>query len=372
MPAPILQKQVHIGIDASIWSPEPRGHSLYAMSLCRELIPLLPMARFTAYSQSPSGFGDFSGNCREITGHAAWLPPVLWSKLVLGRLCKRDKIDVFWSPYSFLPPLERKVRSLLTIYDFTSKVSPSSFTPMHRLAHRLFAFGDARRADSILTISQATRQQIRVRFGRDALVIPPAVDSIFSVQSATRISEVLTEHQIEKPYLLNVAAWEPRKNVAGLVRAFLSLKREGKLPEHTLVLAGKPGRASAEVSRLLQSAGKNVKALGYVEREALPSLFSGADAFVFPSLYEGFGMPVAEALACGTRVVTTDSPELREAGGEQCIFIEPTQEGIRHGIEVACSMNTAPGIPLPRSTWSDTAAILAEEIHRLLGVTLPS
>ena len=150
------------------------------------------------------------------------------------------------------------------------------------------------------------------------------------------------------------------------------LPGEGKLPEHTLVLAGKPGRASAEVSRLVQSGGNNVKALGYVEREALPGLLGGAEAFVFLSLYEGFGMPVAEALACGTRVVTTDSPELREAGGEQCIFIEPIEERIRHGIEVACSMNSAPSSSPPRSTKNDNAAILAGEIHRLLGVNSPS
>ena len=114
-----------------------------------------------------------------------------------------------------------------------------------------------------------------------------------------------------------------------------------------------------------------MKALGYVEREALPGLLGGAEAFVFLSLYEGFGMPVAEALACGTRVVTTDSPELREAGGEQCIFIEPIEERIRHGIEVACSMNSAPSSSSPRSTWNDNAAILGREYDLSLILVSP-
>ncbi|XGB43942.1 MAG: glycosyltransferase family 4 protein [Nodosilinea sp. LVE1205-7] len=254
----------------------------------------------------------------------------------------------------------------MTIYDFTNKISPSSFSPMHRLAHRLFAFSDARRADSILTISQGTRQQIYRRFGRDALVVTPAVDNIFTVQAATRVNQVLSEYGVQAPYLLNVATWEPRKNVAALVKAFLSLKQCGKLPQHSLVLAGHPGRASTEVMGLVQSAGNHVKVLGYVPREDLPCLFSGADAFVFPSLYEGFGMPVAEALACGTRVVTTDSMELREAGGDRCIYIEPSEAGIKLGIELACCQPFEQSRPNPQYTWSDGAAVLAMEINRLL------
>jgi len=375
--APIHTAPLHIGIDATIWSNEPRGHSLYAMRLCEQLPYLLPNATFTAYSQHKIHLeGQLAnwnlGNWRNVHGTAAWLPPVVWNKLVLGKLCQKDNVDIFWSPYSFLPTLPQKIRTLLTILDFTSKISPTSFDPLHLAAHRLFAARDARRADSLLTISEGTKLQIKKHYGLTSLVIPPAVDEIFSPPSNSYLSETLSLHQIQTPYLFNIATWEPRKNVGNLIRAFLSLKNQGKLPDHTLVLAGKHGRSTTEIQKLIQGQEKHITVLGYVRREHLPSLFAGADALVFPSLYEGFGMPVAEAIQCGTRVITTDSIELREAGGENCIYVQPTEEGIRQGIETLFRLPQQPNEPPPRISWASSAAILAKEISQLANAPLKS
>lgn len=374
---PLETPRIHVGIDATIWSNEPRGHSLYAMRICEQLPYLLPNATFTAYCQHKIHLdGELAnwnlGSWRNVYGNATWLPPVLWNKLVLGKLCKRDRVDIFWSPYSFLPILPRKIRTLLTILDFTSKISPTSFDPLHLAAHRLFAARDARRADSLLTISEGTKLQIQKHYGLTSLVIPPAVDEIFSRPSNSTLSETLAKYQINTPYLFNVAAWEPRKNVANLIRAFLTLKNQGKLPNHTLVLAGKHGRSSTEIQNLIQGHEKHIKVLGYVRREHLPSLYAGAEALVFPSLYEGFGMPVAEAIQCGTHVITTDSIELRQAGGKNCTYVQPTEEGIRHGIETLGSLPQQPTEPPPRTSWACSAAILAKEISQLAHAPLKS
>lgn len=336
------------------------------MRLCQRLSEYFPNATFTAFSQHPINLQSIPGNWRNQSGVYTSLPPVLWSKWVLGSLCKQAKIDIFWSPYSFLPSLPRQIPSLLTVFDFTDQVSPSTFSPMHLAAHRIFAPGDARRATTLLTISEGTKQRIQARFGRTATVIPPAVDEIFAPASSDSIEKILARHGIRQPYFLNVATWEPRKNVANLIRAFLSLKRQSKLPDHTLVLIGKRGRSCKDIEELANANAKHVKVLGYIPREELPALYSATDAFVFPSLYEGFGMPVAEALACGARVLTTDAPELRQTGGEACLYIAPTESAIESGLISICQQPKPSLNQIPHFSWDESTAHFAKKIQELL------
>jgi glycosyltransferase involved in cell wall biosynthesis len=108
--------------------------------------------------------------------------------------------------------------------------------------------------------------------------------------------------------------------------------------------------------------GDNIRALGYVEQQDLPGLYTGAEVFAFPSLYEGYGMPVAEALACGTRVLATNIPALREAGGEHSLYVEPTVEGIAAGL--LQSPRPVAGRHSRRS-WRESAAELADVLERL-------
>lgn len=358
--APDRARPLHVGIDGSILAPEPRGHAIYATNLCRQLGHALPGARFTVYSQNPTGLSGLTGDWTFRVGGGCPLPPVVWGKIVLGSLCRRDRIDLFWSPYVFLPVLPKDIGTLVTIHDFASERAPESFHPLHRMAHWLFAAGDARRADAIMAVSEGTRSLIRRHVGRGAVVVPPAVDSRFVPQSAAAIRRVCAAHDIADPYLLNVAAWEPRKNVASLVKAFLGLKRDGLLDRHILVLAGGRGRAYRDVEALAASGGDAVRVLGYVGDSDLPALYAGADAFVFPSVYEGFGMPVAEALACGTRVLAADSAELREAGGPACHYVEPTEAGIREGILHVLASRVPERGQIPGRTWAASAAILAD------------
>ena len=108
--------------------------------------------------------------------------------------------------------------------------------------------------------------------------------------------------------------------------------------------------------------GDNIRTLGYVEQQDLPGLYAGAEVFAFPSLYEGYGMPVAEALACETRVLATNIPALREAGGEHSLYVEPTVEGIAAGL--LQSPRPVAGRHSRRS-WRESAAELADVLERL-------
>jgi glycosyltransferase involved in cell wall biosynthesis len=166
---------------------------------------------------------------------------------------------------------------------------------------------------------------------------------------------------VKRPYLLAVATSEPRKNLEGVLRAYIELKRDGKLSDHQLVLSGPTGWKNRGLNqRLGEARAYGLVLAGYVPAESMPILYAAADALVFPSLYEGFGMPVLEARSCGTRVVTTDIPELREAGDQYVIYIQPTVEGIKAGILRAL------GFPKPpaalRRGWTEPARILARAL----------
>ncbi|MFN9371024.1 MAG: glycosyltransferase family 4 protein [Planctomycetaceae bacterium] len=359
---------MRIGIEGSLFTEEPRGHAVYARHLCRELGQLLPQAEFLLYSAAPVREVDWPGRWRQCRQDslAARVSPLVWQKVSLPRQLAADRLDVFWSPYSFLPATPRGLPTLLTIYDFVFREYPASFHPLHRLAFQLFLSRDARRASQIITISQAVRAQIERDLQRPAQVILPGLDDGFGVSAAAEIERVRARHHLQRPYILSVAAWDPRKNIPRLIEGFRLLKQQGHLGDFQLVLVGHGDRDSPQVRRLLQpSEADDIRTLGYVDQQDLPGLYTGAEVFAFPSLYEGYGMPVAEALACGTRVLATDLPALREAGGEHCLYVEPTVE------EISAGLLRSLELPRPttgghfRRTWRESAVELAAVLERL-------
>ncbi len=363
-----MPQPLRIGINGCLFGDRsPRGHALYAYQLCQELSGHLPGAKFFVYAPRHVEIAGLPGNWTFRTGTASSrLSPVAWLKLAAGSLCRQDDLHVFWSPYVFLPRLPHTTPALLTMYDFIYEMTPQSFPLAHSLAFRLFLKGDIARAATIITISHGTADRIQRHFGRSPVVVPPGNSSQFRRPSDDIIQSVLAKHNLARQrYLFNVAALsDPRKNLGCLVKTFLAMKRDGLAPEHRLVLAGNQDSVHPELERLLaRDGGTHVLLLGYVDKAHLPALYAGTDAFIFPSLYEGFGMPVREARACGTRVVATDLPELREAGDEHCIYIPPTEDGIREGI---CAALNAPrgAIPTQRiwPTWQESAGLLAAQL----------
>jgi glycosyltransferase involved in cell wall biosynthesis len=356
------ERRIKIGIDGRELEGQRRGIGRYIFELCRELDRLLPNAEFYIYSREPIEMPVISRRWIpriEPWSRARRLSPLLWLKIRGGALCHNDGLDAYWGSAVFLPKLDRGVRTVSTVYDLCFRLTPETFVFGHLLGVRMFFARDVRKADTVLSISEGTSARLNSYLGRTAdAIVRPAVSAEFRAQTEDEVLTCRRTYGLSFPYILSVASWEPRKNLELLVRTVDDMKSRGLLGDRKLVLVGKPGCRFKHLESLLEHS-ISVLPLGYVPDEHLPSLYAGADAFVFPSIYEGFGIPVLEAQACGTRVVTSDIPELREAGGGDAMYIQPTEEGIRTGILAALKQQKSPPASYAHPTWREGAETLA-------------
>ncbi|MBC8645903.1 MAG: glycosyltransferase family 4 protein, partial [Thermoanaerobaculia bacterium] len=219
----------------------------------------------------------------------------------------RDRLDLYHATHYVLPPLTR-ARAVVTIHDIIHLLYPQ-FLP-NRFAHlyaRLMIRRALQRADRIITVSYNSKRDLVDYFS----IAPSRIEVIYNGVSPLFFSEVAPgapeaaarKHGVRGKYLLFLGGEKPHKNVQNVLRAFAEARRDAALP-HTLVLAGplptNPARLEALIAAL--DLGNAVVRPGIVPEEDLPALYAGADVFLYPTLYEGFGLPVIEAMACGTPV----------------------------------------------------------------------
>ncbi len=361
---------LRIGIDGDALRAPLSGVGYYIFNLCRELDALLPEALFIAYSRLPAAAVLLpSPRWRLHTEPVAAfrrLPSFVWLKTRCRAICASDRVDVFWAGRTLHPRLGGGVRTVCSVHDVNYLVVPETMQFRSRWSSRLWFRGDILAADCVLTNSYGTAERIRSMLGAKVNgVVPPGVTPQFRSSQPAReieIPENLARLGVKRPYLLSVATPEPRKNLDAVLRAYIDLKRGGKLSEHQLVLAGPTGWKNRVLKQSLGEArAYGLVLAGYVPDELMPVLYAGADALIFPSLYEGFGMPVLEARACGARVVTTDIPELREAGDEYVIYVQPTLDGVKAGIMQAIGLPKPP--PGVGRAWKESARILARALY---------
>ena len=239
-------------------------------------------------------------------------------------------LDLFHSPDFVLPPVNGRIPTLLTVHDLSFVHYP------HVFPERLVSYlnqvvpWSIRRATHILADSEATRQDLlgiwQVPDEKVTVLYSGVHERFQPVEDVGMVAAVRQKYRLQNfPYILSVGTLQPRKNYQMLIRAFAPLA--DKLPHHLVISGGKGwlyDEMLAEVER--QGLTGRVHFIGFVDDADLPTLYGAADLFVFPSLYEGFGLPLLEAMGCGTAVLTSNSSSLPEVAGNAAPQLSPTDQ----------------------------------------------
>jgi glycosyltransferase involved in cell wall biosynthesis len=251
-----------------------------------------------------------------------------WEHFVLPIRLTKNKIDVFHGPASLIPFRKNHYRVVVTIHDLVAFLFPETIPRKYGSYMRYLLRQGVKKADKIISVSYHTRQDLV-----DILKVPPekiiviheAPSPIFRPYHQNEVRAQLEQrYGITKKYIYHLGNIEPRKNLIVLMEAFTKVCQEFG-SEYQLVVSGQKGWLIRSLSRFL----KNYPVLdqvfftGYIPMEDLPLLMNGAEVFVFPSLYEGFGLPVLEAMSCGTPVISSNVSSIPEIVGSAGVLVDP-------------------------------------------------
>jgi glycosyltransferase involved in cell wall biosynthesis len=319
-----------IGIDASRATVAQRtGTEVYSVEVIRYLLRAGSGHRFRLYSRE--ALPEALTTSANAPDEARVIPfPRLWTHFRLGWEVRLDRPDVLFVPAHVLP-LGSLGPTVVTIHD----LGYLHFPEAHPLRQRAYLDWSTRtsalKATKVIADSQATRRDLIEAYGADpdkVTVVHLGRDPAFGAElaeesvSASRVRYGLAEGG---GYLLYVGTLQPRKNLPRLVDAYARLVSALGDRAPRLVLAGKIGWMSQDLSAMVDRLGLAGRVVlpGYVAPQDLPAVLSGATAFVYPSLYEGFGLPVLEAGACGVPVITSNTSSLPEVAGDAAILVDP-------------------------------------------------
>lgn len=232
---------------------------------------------------------------------------------------------VYHNPAFILPLVNFRYKKIITVNDLGFYTFGHNFAKGWHARHmKMMLPLSIKQADKIIAISQATKNQIIDVFhvASDKIVVTylGVSEKYRVIASQVEVKEVLHKYQIEKPYILFVGTMDPRKNLVRLIKAFQIVKRQKN--DIKLVIIGNKGELFLEELNKLVASG-DIILTGYVGEEELVCLYNGASIFAFPSLYEGFGLPILEAMACGIPVITSNVYSMPEAAGDAAILVDP-------------------------------------------------
>jgi glycosyltransferase involved in cell wall biosynthesis len=254
--------------------------------------------------------------------------PYIRIPLELPMRARHDSLDVFHA--QFIVPPGMKCKTVAAIFDITYEHFPAAFPAYQRMWSKALIRSSARRADHVVTLSEHSKKDIVRTYGIAAekiTVTPLGASTNFFPRVVSEAKELLArEYRIEGPFVLYLGRLQARKNLLRLIEAFNRVRRAG-FP-HKLVLAGKRDSLFDPVLARIRELRLDGMVIlpGYVGDEHIPFFYSAADLFVFPSLYEGFGLPVIEAMACGVPVITSRGSSLEEVAGDAALLIDPLEE----------------------------------------------
>lgn len=322
---------LRIGIEAHAAERDGTGNCTYIRGLLSGLAHIDRDNHYLVYVTDPDhpfyrglhGHGNFE------LRHLRFRHPLLRIPIELARRSRTDGLDLLHVQY--IGPPRHRGRLVVTIHDLAFLHDPRSFGRFERFRSRLLIPLNARKAARVLTCSQYSRRDIlrHCRIEEDKVRV---ISYGASFGSGSRIADdqkeaVLSRHGIRKPYILSLGRLNLRKNLGRLVSVYARLRRENRTPAG-LVIGGKKDHHFDEAMRVIRDSGyeRDIRLTGFIPEADLPALYQQAEVFVYPSRFEGFGLPPLEAMACGCPVVTSNTTSLPEVTGDAAILISPDSE----------------------------------------------
>ncbi len=256
---------------------------------------------------------------------------LLWDQVIFPNRARQKKVDLLHQP-CFSAPLLYPGRVIVTCHDLISIFFPANLPLASRLFYSQWEPFSYRKASKIIAISEHTKKDLmaflKIPEEKISVIQLAASRDFRPVKSKKTLKKIQKKYRTGPNYILDVGTLEPRKNLSFLVRAYALAVREGA--DVNLVITGKKGWYFEGLFKLVAELNLKNKIIftGYVEEKNLPALYSGAKAFVFPSLYEGFGLPPLEAMACGAPVISSSTSSMPEVIGQAGILISPKDERV--------------------------------------------
>jgi glycosyltransferase involved in cell wall biosynthesis len=317
---------MRVALDCRTVTSPKTGDRTYALNLSRALAEIAAPHELFLYTSERSTLTEHERPHVHPIVLDAW-PGWTWTPVRFPRDIGARRIDVAHVQYIIPPASPAPV--VTTIHDVAFKRFPRLFPLKHRLLLNWLIPFAAHNSAAVITGSEATKRDLVELYGVDERkihVTPYAADESYRpMAKASAQRAVRNRLDVPTPYVLSVGVLQPRKNLPRLVRAYGRIADE--VPHH-LVLVGKEGWAGEELASAVAALPRDKRPVftGYVADADLPALYAGADLFAYPSLYEGFGLPPLEAMACGTPVITSNRSSLPEVVGEAGVMVDPTDE----------------------------------------------
>lgn len=363
-----------IAIDVREANGEKTGKGFFAYGLVKELLELDRENTYVLYTdKSKVPFKEYK-NVEAVTINEEGMK---WHLQVLKDIIAR-KPDIYIAPTSFIVPslAPKWLKTYVVVHDLVAFLYPKTHSKKAMIIERLTLKRALKKAEKVLVVSENTQNDLvkQFNFPKSLIVeVPCAPHDLYKDDIDPKESEkVRAKYKLPEKYILGVGTLEPRKNFSTLIKSFVSIKR--KFPEYKLVIVGKEGWKHQELKRTVKEfeLSEDVVFTGYMKDEDLHHTYHLAEVFVFPSLYEGFGIPPLEAMASGCPVVASNAASLPEVVGDAGLLIEPTNshkiaDAVIDVIENPQVRNMLIERGFFRSqkySWVDSARIVLEELQK--------
>ncbi len=326
-------KPLHIGLNAHLLSLTESyrgaGISWYMVNLLQNLAQVSPDFGYSAF------LSDRAFQAPGLTLHRSRLPThrppvrIFWEQFIQPLALRRAGVDLLHA-LAFVAPLAAPCPFVVTVYDLSFLRYPESFRPFNRWYLSHFTAHSVKRAKAVITISESTRQDVINLLGA-----PPervhtvycGVDPLFRPLPAAEVAAFRAARGLPEQFGLFLGTLEPRKNVDGLIRAYASWRQQ-QPDAPPLLIAGGKGWYYHQIFQAVEALNltESIRFPGYIPQNELPLWYNAATFFVYPSHFEGFGLPVLEAMACGTPVITSTAASLPEVAGRDgaAVLVNPT------------------------------------------------